>query len=243
MTKRAAADVLGDTLEDWGVNVIFGMPGDGPNGTMEALRTWRDAIRFVQVRHEEAAAFMACGYAKHTGRLGVCLATSGPGGLHLLNGLYDAQIAHPDRQPVGDSGFAMLMAEFATCVKYDLPVKVVVVKNNTLGQIKWEQMVFLGNPEYGCALHPIDFAAFARACGGTGSTSDDPATCGDVLEAALWAPGPALVEAVVDPFAPPLPANITLDQAAKSAQSLARGEPDRLTIAVTSVSSRVRELI
>src|SRR5207237_7172084 len=84
-----------------------------------------------------------------------------------------AQIAYPDRQCVafvGDGGFSMLMAELATCVKYRLPVKVVIVKNDTLVQIKWEQMVFLGNPEYGCELHPINFALFAQACGGTGIT-------------------------------------------------------------------------
>src|SRR3977135_1784039 len=87
-----AADVLIETLLGWGVDVVFGLPGDGINGIMEALRTRQDRIRFVQVRHEEAAAFMACGYAKFTGRLGVCLATSGPGGIHLLNGLYDAKL-------------------------------------------------------------------------------------------------------------------------------------------------------
>src|SRR5213596_1769402 len=87
-----AADVLVETLIDWGVEVIFGLPGDGINGIMESLRTHQERIRFVQVRHEESAAFMACGYAKYTGRLGVCLATSGPGGLHLLNGLYDAKL-------------------------------------------------------------------------------------------------------------------------------------------------------
>jgi pyruvate dehydrogenase (quinone) len=92
-----AAGVLIDTIHDWGVDVIFGLPGDGINGIMEALRTRQDKIRFVQVRHEEAAALMACGYAKFTGKLGVCLATSGPGGIHLLNGLYDAAL---DGQPV-----------------------------------------------------------------------------------------------------------------------------------------------
>src|SRR3569833_1950439 len=96
MTKTGA-DVLIDTLEEWGVKVIFGLPGDGINGIMEALRKAEDRIRFVQVRHEEAAAFMACAYAKYTGKLGVCLATSGPGGIHLLNGLYDAKL---DGQPV-----------------------------------------------------------------------------------------------------------------------------------------------
>lgn len=94
---QTAADVLIETIHDWGVDTVFGLPGDGINGIMEALRTKRDRIRFVQVRHEEAAAFMACGYAKFTGKLGVCLATSGPGGIHLLNGLYDAAL---DRQPV-----------------------------------------------------------------------------------------------------------------------------------------------
>src|SRR6185369_2279456 len=95
--KKTASDVLVQSLVDWGVEVVFGLPGDGINGIMEALRKRADTIRFVQVRHEESAAFMACGYAKYTGKLGVCLATSGPGGIHLLNGLYDAKL---DGQPV-----------------------------------------------------------------------------------------------------------------------------------------------
>ena len=97
MSSVTAADVLIDSLLDWGVNTIFGLPGDGINGIMEALRTRQDKIRFVQVRHEESAALMACAYAKYTGKLGVCLGTSGPGGIHLLNGLYDAKL---DSQPV-----------------------------------------------------------------------------------------------------------------------------------------------
>ena len=94
----------------------------------------------------------------------------------MANGLpytIAAQIAYPERQCVafvGDGGFSMLMAEFVTAVKYQLPIKVVIIKNNSLGQIKWEQMVFLGNPEYGCELQPIDFVAFARACGASGFT-------------------------------------------------------------------------
>jgi pyruvate dehydrogenase (quinone) len=91
------ADLLVERLIDWGVDTIFGLPGDGVNGIFEALRTRQDRIRFIQVRHEEAAAFAACGYAKYSRRLGVCLATSGPGGIHLLNGLYDAKC---DLQPV-----------------------------------------------------------------------------------------------------------------------------------------------
>lgn len=92
-----AADVMIETLINWGVEVIFGFPGDGINGIFESIRTHADKIDFVQVRHEEAATFMAAGYAKFTGKLGVCLATSGPGGIHLLNGLYDAKM---DGQPV-----------------------------------------------------------------------------------------------------------------------------------------------
>src|SRR5207247_11482114 len=94
---QTAADVLVETLIDWEVEVVFGLPGDGINGIMEALRKRQNDIRFIQVRHEQAAAFMACGSAKYTDRLGVCLATSGPGGIHLVNDLYDPTI---DGQPV-----------------------------------------------------------------------------------------------------------------------------------------------
>jgi len=580
-----AADVLIESLIDWGVTVIFGLPGDGINGIMEALRTRQDKIRFIQVRHEESAAFMACSYAKYTGKLGVCLATSGPGGIHLLNGLYDAkldnqpvlaitglqfhdlvgtytqqdvaldklymdvavynerimgpthvenvvdlacrtatayrsvahitfpvdfqeqevksrqrssrniphhssdvdarsahlpnsaelrqaaellnqgkkvailagrgalnatdelekaaellgapiikallgkaavpddspyttggigllgtrpsqeamedcdtllivgssfpyieffpkpnqakgvqieldpkriglrypvdvglvgdsrntlqelipllrrnedrsflkaaqagmkdwwnvmeergtrqdkpmkpqvvawelgkllrndaivscdsgtitswwarqvpvkrgqmhslsgnlatmacglpyiiaaQVAYPNRQCVafvGDGGFSMLMADFVTAVKYKLPIKVVIIKNNTLGQIKWEQMVFLGNPEYGVSLHPIDFAEFAHACGGIGFTVEDPGDCRRVMTDFLDAPGPAILQAVVDPFEPPLPAKVKAQQAVHFAESLARGEPNRSKITLTVFGDKVRELI
>src|SRR5438309_5903052 len=94
---KNTSDILIERLLDWEVDTIFGYPGDGINGIFEALRTHAEKIRLIQVRHEEAAAFAACGYAKFTGRLGVCLATSGPGGIHLLNGLYDAKC---DGQPV-----------------------------------------------------------------------------------------------------------------------------------------------
>ncbi len=581
---KTASDVLVETLHDWGVDVVFGIPGDGINGVMEALRTHQDTVRFIHVRHEEAAAFMACAYAKFTGKIGVCLGTSGPGGIHLLNGLYDAkldrqpvlaitgmqfhdlldthtqqdvdldklfmdvaaynarimgpthvenvtelacraalayravshvtipidtqiasankmrskrniphhvsdvfaigahlpleedlrraaeilnsgkkvaimagggalkatdqleaiadklagpiikpllgkaavpdfspfttggigllgtrpsqnaleecdtllmigtsfpyieflpkpgqarcvqididparislrypaevgvvgdsrrvleellplietkqdrsflekaqegmkdwwevmaqrgtrtdkpmkpqvpawelgkrlsenaivccdsgtiatwwarqipvkrgqmhtlsgtlatmacglpyanaaQIAYPDRQVlafVGDGGFAMLMGEFATSVKYNLPVKVVIIRNNTLGQIKWEQMVLEGNPEYGCDLNPIDFAGIARACGGTGFTIEDPEKCGAIIEQALSTPGPVVVNAIVDPNEPPLPPKVSFEQGLKFAEALARGEPNRMKIAITALSDKVRELV
>jgi pyruvate dehydrogenase (quinone)/pyruvate oxidase len=157
-----------------------------------------------------------------------------------------AQIAHPNRQCVafvGDGGFSMLMAEFVTAVKYQLPIKVVIVKNGTLGQIKWEQMVFLGNPEFGVELQPIDFAAFAHACGGAGFTAENPAECGHVIEEFLNVPGPAVLQAVVDPLEPPLPAKVTAEQAMKFAESLARGEPNASKIALTALSDKVREMI
>jgi pyruvate dehydrogenase (quinone)/pyruvate oxidase len=580
---RTGGDILIETLIDWGVDTIFGLPGDGINGIMESLRTRQDQIRFVQVRHEEAAAFMACSYAKFTGRLGVCLATSGPGGVHLLNGLYDAKmdgqpvlaitghhyhdlidthaqqdidldrvfmdvavystrvmgpahvenvtslacrnalskrgvahinfpvdfqsltaderskrnkkdhtssvpafraglphdedlnaaaeilnagqkvailagrgalgcadeleqlaeklgapvikpllgkacmpddsmyttggigllgtkpshdaiqncdtllmigtsfpyleflpkpgsargvqidldpvriglrypvevglvgdsrrtvqrllpllrrnedrsflqeaqkgmddwrklmltranrddkpmkpqvvahqlgqrlpsnaivccdsgtiatwwarhipvkrgqmhtvsgtlatmacglpyavgaaIAYPERPVfafVGDGGFTMLMGELVTAVKYKLNVKIVIIKNNSLGQIKWEQMVFLGNPEYGCELQPIDFAAYARACGAVGFTIEDPADCGKLLDQAMATAGPVVVEAVVDPFEPPMPPQATLEQAYEFGKALLRGTPDRGKIVETIFEDKVKEMI
>src|SRR5437879_8381861 len=90
--SQTAADILIENVTDWGVDTVFGLPGDGINGIMEALRKRQDKVKFIQVRHEGAAAFMACAYAKFTGKLGVCLATSGPGAIHLLNGLYDAKL-------------------------------------------------------------------------------------------------------------------------------------------------------
>ena len=92
--SQIVSEALIERLADWGVDTIFGLPGDGINGIMEGLRRHQDRVRFVLVHHEEAAAFMATGYTKATGRLGVCLATSGPGGIHLLNGLYDAKLDH-----------------------------------------------------------------------------------------------------------------------------------------------------
>lgn len=582
-----ASDVLVETLLAWGVDVVFGLPGDGINGIMEAFRKRRDAIRFIQVRHEEAASFMACGYAKHTSRLGCCVATSGPGGIHLLNGLYDAkmdgqpvlaitgmqfhdltythsqqdveldklfenvcvynarcmgpahvenianlacrtalsyrgvahicvpvdfqeqevprkdkgrsernvrnhvsaalgrgdrlppqtglqraadilnegrriailagrgalgateelervadvlgapivkallgksavpddspyttgtigllgtkpslevmedcdtlfivgssfpyieflpkpgqargvqidldpariglrypveaalvgdarptlqalfpllkgnikrsflaqaqsamrdwrkqmsrhetvmttpikpqllaaelsrqlapdavvncdsgsvttwwarhiqvqrhqshavsgnlasmacglpytiaaQIAFPDRQCVafvGDGGFTMLMGELATAVKYKLPIKIVVVKNNTLGQIRWEQMAFLGNPEYACDLAPIDFAEVAHACGATGFRLEDPKDCASTLARAFDTPGPVVIDALVDANEPPVPASVSSRQAINFAEALAKGTPDGQKLLKEAIQYKVREVV
>ena len=584
MAKRTA-DILVERLLDWGVDTIFGFPGDGVNGIFESLRTHQDKIRFIQVRHEESAAFAACGYAKYTGRLGVCLATSGPGGIHLLNGLYDAKmdnqpvlaitghtfhdligthyqqdvdltklfmdvavynerimgplhvvnaldaaikhalgyrgvahisipkdiqdwttsdgnrsagnirhhsaavfmpqyplptkaelqraadvlnsgkkvailvgrgalnardevtelaeklgapvakallgkavlpdnspyttggigllgtapsidamescdtflmigsnfpymeflpkpgqaktvqidvdpariglrhpvevglvgdtkrvlqallpmlqrkqdrsfleqaqhnmkdwmrlmetrgtanvtpmkpevaaytlnkfladdaiiacdcgtvttwaarhlmirdrmmftvsgilatmaeglpyavaaaVAYPNRQIVaivGDGGFTMLMGELATIRKYNLPVKVMVIRNNVLGEIKWEQMVLDANPEFGVELQPIDFAAYARACGARGFTIERPDEAEAVLREALACDGPAVVQAVVDPNEPPLPGKISSTQALHFAEALAKGERDRWDIIKTVLKDKVREVV
>jgi pyruvate dehydrogenase (quinone)/pyruvate oxidase len=91
---QIASEALAERLIDWKVDTVFGLPGDGINGIMEGLRRHKDQLRFVLVHHEEAAAFMATAYAKATGKIGVCLATSGPGGIHLLNGLCDAKLDH-----------------------------------------------------------------------------------------------------------------------------------------------------
>jgi pyruvate dehydrogenase (quinone)/pyruvate oxidase len=157
-----------------------------------------------------------------------------------------SQIAFPDRLCigfVGDGGFTMLMGEFVTAVKYKLPIKIVIVKNNSLGQIRWEQMVFLGNPEFGCDLAPINFAEFARACGGTGFTIETPEDCGAILDQALATPGPVVVEAIVDPNEPPQPAKVTARQASHLAEALARGTPDGRKIIETILKDRVRELV
>jgi pyruvate dehydrogenase (quinone)/pyruvate oxidase len=157
-----------------------------------------------------------------------------------------AAVAYPDRQViafVGDGGLTMLIGELATCAKYGLNVKVVVIKNNALGQIKWEQMVFLGNPEYACELQPVDFAAVARGFGLAAYTIDDPARCGETLAQALQAPGPALIEAVVDPNEPPTPPKITFEQARHFAEALAKGTPHRGKIALTVAADQIREII
>jgi pyruvate dehydrogenase (quinone) len=157
-----------------------------------------------------------------------------------------AAIAHPERQVVafvGDGGLTMLMGELATCMKYKLDIKIVVIKNNVLGQIKWEQMVFLGNPEYVCDLQPIDFATVARGFGMPSFTIDDPAQCRTVITQAMSLKGPALIEAVVDPHEPPMPPKVSVKQAANFAKSLARGTPHAGKIALTVASDTVREIV
>lgn len=157
-----------------------------------------------------------------------------------------AAIAYPGRQIVciaGDGGFTMLMGELATLVKYALPVKIIVMKNNLLGMIKWEQLAFEGNPQYGVELQPIDFAGIARSCGAAGLTVEDPHQVRSVLEQAFSIPGPVVVQAVIDPFEPPLPGKITTEQAWQFAKAVARGTEDRWALMKTFVENKIREVV
>jgi pyruvate dehydrogenase (quinone)/pyruvate oxidase len=155
-----------------------------------------------------------------------------------------AQLAFPERQSVafvGDGGFTMLMGEFATAVQYNLPIKVIVIKNNTLGMIRWEQMAFLGNPEYGVEFTPIDFAAFGQACGGKGYAIRDPAEVKIVMREAMSQRKPTIVEAYVDPFDPPMPPKVEMEFIRKLAESFAKGQPYATRIGLTLYRNQVHE--
>ena len=157
-----------------------------------------------------------------------------------------AAVAYPGRQVVcvvGDGGLTMLMGEIATCVKYKLPVKIIVIKNDVLGEIKWEQMAMGGNPQFGVELQPIDFAAVAQGCGAAGFTIQQPDQAESILRQALAHPGPALVQAVVDPNEPPLPGNISAEQALHFAEAMAKGEKDRWKIIKTVMKDKIREVV
>ncbi|MCA1601174.1 MAG: pyruvate oxidase [Acidobacteria bacterium] len=169
------------------------------------------------------------------------LATMAPGLPYAIA----AKLAFPERQSiafVGDGGFTMLMGEFLTAVKYNLPIVVVIIKNNTLGQIKWEQIVFLGNPEYGCELHNPSFAKYADACGGLGWTVEKPEEIRPILQHALSSNKPSIVEVVVDPFEPPMPPKVTAKQALHFAEALIKGQPKGKRIALTLFRDKLNEL-
>jgi pyruvate dehydrogenase (quinone)/pyruvate oxidase len=157
-----------------------------------------------------------------------------------------AAVAYPDRPVfciIGDGGLSMLLGELITVAAYKLNIKIIVIKNNTLGQIKWEQMVFLGNPEYACDLYPADFVTIARGAGVDAIQIAEATKCAAQLDGVLGRNEPVLIEAVVDPFTPPLPAKIKASQAMKLAEALVRGEPNRTRIAITNAHDKVRELV
>ncbi|HVM45809.1 MAG TPA: thiamine pyrophosphate-dependent enzyme [Candidatus Thermoplasmatota archaeon] len=156
-----------------------------------------------------------------------------------------AQIAYPERQVVafiGDGGLLMLASELSVAAHYRLPIKVVVVKNGSLGMIKWEQLVFLGNPSYGVELPPVDLAMVARGLGVKGSHVEEPQELGATLDAAFAHDGPALIECTVDPFEPPHPPKATLEDALRVAKALSRGEPHAGRIALTLFRDKLDDL-
>jgi pyruvate dehydrogenase (quinone) len=170
------------------------------------------------------------------------LATMAPGLPYAIA----VQHAYPERQViafVGDGGFAMLMAEFLTAIQHRLPVKIVICNNNALGQILWEQMV-LGYPEHGVRYPDpfVDYAAFATANGAFGAKVTKPGELKSVLRQALDHPGPAIVDANVNPAEPPLPGKVEYEQAKKFAQAFRRGQPQRATIATTLLKDRIQQL-
>jgi pyruvate dehydrogenase (quinone) len=192
------------------------------------VTTW--AARYLRIR--ERTLFSASG----------SLAT-------MANGLpyaIAAAIAYPGRQvvaAVGDGGLTMLMGELATIAKYKLPIKILVFKNNVLGEIKWEQLAMEGNPSFGVELQPIDFAAVARACGLRAYTLERAGDADAVMREAFAQPDAALVEAVIDPNEPPMPGHIETRQALNFAKALARGDQNRAAIIKSVLGDKVREVI
>jgi pyruvate dehydrogenase (quinone)/pyruvate oxidase len=213
------ADVVSDELED---NAMISTD----SGT---ITTW--AARHINIRKgmkfsvSGTLASMACG----------------------LPYAIAAQIAFPETQSiafVGDGGLTMLMGEFATAVQYNLPIKVIVIKNNTLGMIRWEQMAFLGNPEFGVEFTPIDYVKFAEACGGKGYCVIEPEEVKSVIHSALKEKTkPTIIEAYVDPFEPPMPPKTDIEYVNNLAKSFAKGQPYSGRIGLTLFRDRVHEVL
>lgn len=157
-----------------------------------------------------------------------------------------AQVGHPGRQVVaftGDGSLSMMMGDLATLAQYKLPVKIVVLKNNTLGLIKWEQMIYLGNPEYGVDLYPIDFVKVAEGCGLRAVHIENPKHCKDQLKEALAMDGPVVIECITDPNEPPMPPKATKKEMKLLAEALIRGERDRARISLTIGRQAMDEML
>ncbi|MCW3843735.1 thiamine pyrophosphate-binding protein [Micromonospora yasonensis] len=170
------------------------------------------------------------------------LATMAPGLPYAIA----MQHAYPGRQViafVGDGGFAMLMAEFLTAVRHELPIKVVINNNNAYGQILWEQII-LGYPEYEVRHRrpEADFAAWARACGGYGVKVSDPKALPGAIREALAHPGPALVDCDVNPNEPPMPGKVRYEQAKHFTEAFLRGQPHKMATLATVARDKINEL-
>lgn len=157
-----------------------------------------------------------------------------------------AKIAFPDRQSiafVGDGGLGMMPGDFSTAVKYKLPIKVFVIKNSILGMIRWEQMAFSGNPEYGIDFSPIDYAKFADACGGKGFTIKKHSEIKTTVKNALDFQGPSIVDVYVDPYEPPIPPEIHLNYLNNIVKSIGKGQPYGAKIAMSMINNKIKETI
>jgi pyruvate dehydrogenase (quinone) len=156
-----------------------------------------------------------------------------------------AKIAYPERQSiafVGDGGFTMLMSEFATAVQYNLPIKVIIINNKILGMIRWEQIAFLGNPEYGVEFSPIDFVKFAEACGGKGFSIKKIEEIKPVIQEAMMENQvPVIVDVHVDPFEVPLPPKISMEFVRNIAKSFTKGQPYSREIGITLSIDQLHE--
>ena len=156
-----------------------------------------------------------------------------------------AKIAYPERQSiafVGDGGFTMLMSEFATAVQYHLPIKVIIINNKILAMIRWEQIAFLGNPEYGVEFSPIDFVKFAEACGGKGFSIKKIEEIKPIIhEAMMENQVPVIVDAHVDPFEAPLPPKISMEFVRNIAKSFTKGQPYAREIGITLSIDQLHE--
>lgn len=161
-----------------------------------------------------------------------------------------AKIAYPERQSiafVGDGGFTMLMSEFATAVQYQLPIKIIVLNNKILGMIRWEQMAFLGNPEYGIEFSQIDFVKIAEACGGKGFSITKMKEVKPTIHEALMEKNvPVIVDAHVDPFEAPLPPKISMEFVRNIAKAFTKGQPYAkeigLTLSIDQLHEKLRHL-
>ena len=167
----------------------------------------------------------------------------------MANGLpyaIAAQIAFPERQSVafvGDGGLTMLMGEFATAVQYSLPIKVIVIKNDTLGMIRWEQMGFLGNPEFGVEFSAIDWVRFAEACGGKGYAIKEPNEVNSIMHQAMKERKPTIIEAYVDPFEAPMPPKVEMEFVKEVAKAFAKGQPYAKRIGLTLFRDQVHTVL
>jgi pyruvate dehydrogenase (quinone) len=144
---------------------------------------------------------------------------------------------------VGDGGFTMLMGEFAKAVQYNLPIRVVIIKNNCIGMIRWEQIGFLGNPEFGVEFSSIDYSKFAEACGGIGYVIKEPSEVQTVMHKAMSTENnkPTIIEAYTDPSEPPMPPKIRAGFVRDIAESIVKGEPYARTIGITSYKDQLHE--